>query len=73
VIVPVIRGATGTVTKGFKKNLEAIVQKHSVQSVQKTDVRGPSHTVRCVLQCDTGSVRCGDVGTVTHSAVRTAV
>jgi len=34
VIVPVICGATGTVTKGLKNNLEATAGKHSVDSVQ---------------------------------------
>jgi hypothetical protein len=35
-IVPVIIGAIGRVTKGLKKNLEAIQGKHSIDSLQKT-------------------------------------
>ena len=35
-IVPVITGATGIVTKGLKKNLEAVPGKHSIDSLQKT-------------------------------------
>jgi hypothetical protein len=46
VIVPLVSGATGTVTKGLKKNLEAVVEKHSIYSVQKTAVRGTSHMIR---------------------------
>jgi hypothetical protein len=52
-IVPVIIGATGIVTKGLKKNLEAIAVKHSIDSVQKTAVLGTSHIIRKVLQSET--------------------
>jgi hypothetical protein len=38
-IIPVIIGATGIVTKGLKKNLEAIPEKHSINSLQKTASR----------------------------------
>jgi hypothetical protein len=34
-IIPVVTGATGIVTKGLKKNLEAITGKHSIDSRQK--------------------------------------
>jgi hypothetical protein len=37
-IRPVIIGATGIVTKGLKKNLEAIPGKHSIDSLQKTAI-----------------------------------
>jgi hypothetical protein len=39
-IIPVVIGATGTVTKGLKKNLEAIPGKHSVDSLPKTAMLG---------------------------------
>jgi hypothetical protein len=52
-IVPAIIGATGLVTKGLKKNLEAIPRKHSVDSPQKTAVLGTSHIIRKVLQSET--------------------
>jgi hypothetical protein len=51
--VPVIFGATGIVTKGLKKNLEAIPGKHSIDSLQKTAVLGTSHVIRKVLQSET--------------------
>jgi hypothetical protein len=39
-IVPVVTGATGIVTKGLKKNLEAIPGKHSIDSLKKTAIGG---------------------------------
>jgi hypothetical protein len=35
-IIPVRTGATGIVTKGVRKNLEAIPAKHSIDSLEKT-------------------------------------
>jgi hypothetical protein len=54
-IIPVITGATGIVTKGLKKNLEAIPGKHSIDShsLQKTAVLGTSHIIQKVLQSET--------------------
>ena len=53
-IVPVITGATGTVTKGLKNNLEAVQGEHSIGSVQRTAVLGTAHIIREVMLCDTG-------------------
>jgi len=33
-------------------NLEAVVAKHSIDSLQKTAVLGTAHTIRKVLQCE---------------------
>jgi hypothetical protein len=52
-IIPVITGVTGIVTKGLKKHLQAIPGKHSVDSLQKTAVLGKSLVIRKVLQADT--------------------
>ena len=52
-IIPVISGTTGIVTKGLKNNLEAITGKHSIDSLQKTAMLGTSHIMRKVLQCET--------------------
>jgi hypothetical protein len=52
-IVPVVIGATGIVTKALKKNLEAIPGKHSIDSIQKTALLGTSHVIRKVLQFGT--------------------
>jgi hypothetical protein len=54
-IIPVIIGASGIVTKNLRKNLEAIPEKHSMDSLQKTAVLGTSHIIRKVLQCETCS------------------
>ena len=42
-IIPVIIGATGTVTRSLRKNLEAVPGKHSIDSLQKTAILGTSH------------------------------
>ena len=39
-IIPVITAATRIVTKGLKKNLEAIPGKHSIDALQKTAILG---------------------------------
>jgi hypothetical protein len=48
-----IIGATGRMKKGFKKLLDAMPGKHSVDSLQKADVLGTSHIIRKVLQSET--------------------
>jgi hypothetical protein len=52
-IIPVIIGAIGVVTKGLKTNLEAITGKQSTDSLQTTAVLGTSHVIREVLQSET--------------------
>jgi hypothetical protein len=52
-IISVVIGATGIVTKDLRKNLEAIPGKHSRYSLQKTAVLGTSHIIRKVLQSET--------------------
>jgi hypothetical protein len=42
-IIPVVIGYAGIVTKCLKKNLEAIPGKHSLNSVHKTAILGTSH------------------------------
>jgi hypothetical protein len=51
-IIPVINGATGIVTKGLRKILKAIPGKHSIDSVQQTAELGTAHIIRKVLQCE---------------------
>jgi len=51
-IVPVINGATGTVTRSLSKNLETVPGKYSIDSLQKTAILGTSHIIRKVLQCE---------------------
>jgi hypothetical protein len=52
-IIPVIIRATGIVTKGLKKNVEAVPGKHSIDPLQKAAILGTSHIIRKVLQCET--------------------
>jgi hypothetical protein len=52
-IIPVVTGATGIVTKGLKKNLEAILGKCSTDSLKKLAILGTSHVIRKVLQSET--------------------
>jgi hypothetical protein len=60
-IILVITGATGLVTKGWRENFEAIPGKYSIDSLlQKTAVLGTSHIIQKVLQCGTGSLSGGD-------------
>jgi hypothetical protein len=49
----VVIGATGTVTRGLRKNLEAIPGKHSIDSLQKTAILGTSHIIQKVFQSET--------------------
>ena len=53
VIMQVITGATGIVTKVLKKKLEAMPGKLSVYSPQKTAILLTSHITRKVLQSET--------------------
>ena len=61
-IVQIIIGATGTVTKGLRKNLEVIPGKYSIDALQKIYIAilGTSHIMRKVLQFETGTVTGGD-------------
>ena len=53
IIMLVVIGANGTLTKSLKKNLEVIPGKHSIDSLQKTAVLGTSHIILKVLQSET--------------------
>ena len=58
-IIPVVTGATGIVTKGLKNNLEAVTGKHSIHALQIAAVLGTLHVTRKVLQSDTWSISGG--------------
>jgi hypothetical protein len=60
VIMPMVIGAIGMVTKRATKNLEAIPGYHSVDWLQKTAVLGTSHIIRKVLQSETWYLSDGD-------------
>jgi hypothetical protein len=48
-VTPVIIGATGTISKSFRKYLSSIAGKHDIKELQKTVVLGTAHTLREVL------------------------
>ena len=48
-VIPVIIGATGTVSKSFRKYVSNIPGKHELKELQKTAILGTAHTLRKVL------------------------
>ena len=48
-VIPAIIGATGTISKSFRKYVSNIPGKHEVKEVQKTVILGTAHTLRKVL------------------------
>ena len=48
-MIPVIIGASGTISKSFRKYVSNIPGKHEVKKLQKTAILGTAHTLRKVL------------------------
>jgi len=48
-VIPVIKGATGTISKSFRKYVSNISGKHEVKEQQKTATLGTVHIFRKVL------------------------
>jgi hypothetical protein len=48
-VIPVIIGATGTVSKSFRKYVSDIPGNHDVKELQKTAILGTAHRLREVL------------------------
>ena len=48
-VIPVIIGATETISKSFGKRVSNIPGKHEVKELQKTAILGTAHTLRKVL------------------------
>jgi hypothetical protein len=48
-VIPVITGATGTVSKSFRKYVSTIPGNHDVRELQKTAILGTAHRLRKVL------------------------
>jgi hypothetical protein len=48
-VTPVVIGATGTISKSFRKYLSSVPGKHDIKALQKTAVLGTAHTLREVL------------------------
>jgi len=48
-VIPLIIGATGTISKSFRKYMSNIPGKHEVKELQKTVILGTAHILRKVL------------------------
>jgi hypothetical protein len=48
-VTPVIIGATGIISKFFRKYLSSVPGKHDIKKLQKTAILGTAHTLREVL------------------------
>ena len=48
-MIPVINGATGTISKSFRKYVSDIPGNHGVKELQKTAILGTAHIIRKVL------------------------
>ena len=48
-VIPVTTGATGTISKSFRKYVSNIPGKYEVKELQKTTILGTAHILRKVL------------------------
>jgi hypothetical protein len=48
-VIPVINGATGTISKSFRKYVSNIPGNHEAKELQKTVILGAAHILRKVL------------------------
>jgi hypothetical protein len=47
--IPVIIGATGTISKSFRQYVSTIPGNHDIRELQKTTILGTAHILRKVL------------------------
>jgi hypothetical protein len=55
-VIRVIIGATGTISKSYRKYLSNMTVKHDINELQKTAILGTAHTLRKVLTSSTKDV-----------------
>jgi len=48
-VIPVIKGATGTISKSLRQYLSNIEGEHEIKELQKTAILGTAHRLREVL------------------------
>ena len=48
-VIPVIIGATGTISKSFREYLSNVPGNHEVKELQKTAILGTAHILRKVI------------------------
>jgi len=72
-VIPVIIGATGTISKSFRKYVSNIAGNHEVKELQKTAILGTAHILRKVLTLRYNGVNTGtgDMSTM-NSYIRIA-
>jgi hypothetical protein len=46
-VIPVITGATGTVSKSLRQYLNNVPGKHEIKELQKTAILGTAHILHC--------------------------
>jgi uncharacterized protein YlxP (DUF503 family) len=65
-VIPVIIGATGTISKSFRKYVSSIPGNHEVSELQKTAILGTAHILRKVLtkKQRRANARIRDIGTM---------
>ena len=65
-VIPVIIGATGTISKSFRKYISNISGNHEVKELQKTAILGTAHLLRKVITYKYNSANAGtsDIGTI---------
>jgi hypothetical protein len=44
-VIPVIIGATGTISKSFRKYLSNVPRKHEIKELEKTAILGTAHVL----------------------------
>jgi hypothetical protein len=68
-VIPVIIGATGTISKSFSKYVSNIPGNHEVEELQKTAILGTAHIMRKVLMYKyiRANAAASDMGTVNSS------
>ena len=67
-VIPVIIGATGTISKSFRKYVNDIPGNHDVKELQKTAILGTAHILRKVLTLKNKRANAGsrDRGTINN-------
>jgi hypothetical protein len=48
-VMPVMIGATGTISKSFRKYISSVPGKHDIKELQKRAILGTAHILRKVL------------------------
>ena len=73
-VIPVIIGATGTISKSFRKYVSNIPGNHEVKKLQKTAILGTAHILRKVLTYRYNGVNAGtsDMSTMNSNTRITA-